>query len=165
MQSDKKKGFWNYLEVHIMVVLMVVFMINIFCQIFFRVLFNKPIFFAEELSRYSFLWMVFLGLSYATLHDKHIRVTLLVKKFPFTLQMITEILIHLLAITCFCWIGIKSISWLSFISGSVTNAMRIPRWILGLILPLSAILVIIRSGQKIVECCHAIAAHKKEGIK
>lgn len=129
---------------------------------FFRVLFKTPVFFAEELSRYAFLWMVFLGLSYATLHDKHIRVTLLVEKFPFTLQRITEILIHLLAIACFCWIGVTSISWLKFISGSVTNAMRIPRWILGLILPLSAVLVVIRSIQKIVACCRTIAAHRKE---
>mgnify|MGYP004687771739 FL=1 len=162
MQSDKKTPFWSYLEVHMMVVLMVVFMVNIFCQIFFRVLFKTPVFFAEELSRYAFLWMVFLGLSYATLHDKHIRVTLLVEKFPFTLQRITEILIHLLAIACFCWIGVTSISWLKFISGSVTNAMRIPRWILGLILPLSAVLVVIRSIQKIVACCRTIAAHRKE---
>ena len=107
MQSDKKKPFWSYLEVHMMVVLMVVFMVNIFCQIFFRVLFKTPVFFAEELSRYAFLWMVFLGLSYATLHDKHIRVTLLVEKFPFTLQRITEILIHLLAIACFSHLGRK----------------------------------------------------------
>lgn len=162
MQPDKKKSFWNYLEVHIMVVLMVVFMINIFCQIFLRVLFNTPVFFAEELSRYAFLWMVFLGLSYATLHDKHIRVALLVEKLPFTLQRVIEILNHLLAIACFCWIGVTSISWLQFIAGSVTNAMRVPRWIIGLILPLSAILVIIRSTQKIVACCRAIAAHTRE---
>lgn len=165
MQTDKKKTFWNYLEVHIMVILMVIFMINIFCQIFFRVLFKTPVFFAEELSRYAFLWMVFLGLSYATLHDKHIRVALLVEKLPFTLQKIIDILIHLLAIICFCWIGATSIVWLKFIAGTVTNALRIPRWIVGLILPLSAILVVIRSVQKIIECCHAIAAHKKEEIE
>ena len=40
--------------------------------------------------------------------------------------------------------------------------MRIPRWILGLILPLSAVLVVIRSIQKIVACCRTIAAHRKE---
>ena len=156
----KKRGLLEYLEVHIMVVLMIIFMINIFLQIFCRVFLNQPLFFSEELSRYAFLWMVFLGLSFATLHEKHIRLSLLVEHLPWIAQRVIDILIHLLAIICFAWVGITSIFWLKFIGNSVTNALRIPRWIIGLILPISACLVIIRSIQKIIETIKLIRTGK-----
>ena len=162
----QNRGLLEYLEVHLMVILMVVFMINIFLQIFCRVFLNQPLFFSEELSRYAFLWMVFLGLSYATLHKKHIRLGILVERFPRTVQLAIDIFLHLLAITCFAWIGITSITWLRFIGNTVTNALRIPRWIIGLILPISSCLVIIRSIQMIfkdVSDIRACGEKKKEG--
>lgn len=149
--NKKKKSFWDLLEVHLMVVLMIIFMANIFCQIFFRIVFKYPLFFAEELSRYSFLWMVFLGLSYATLHDKHIRVTLLVKLFPKKIQTLIDIIIQILTITAFIWILVTSIKYFWFCGDAVTSAMRIPKKFVSLILPFSAILVIIRSIQKILD--------------
>lgn len=147
--NKKIKNFLDFFEVHLMVILMVVFMVNIFCQIFFRVVFKYPIFFAEELSRYAFLWMVFLGLSYATLHDKHIRVGLLVGRMPRKAQLVIDILIQALTVAAFLWILLTSIKYLSFCGDTVTSAMRIPKKFVALILPFSSILVMIRSAQKI----------------
>lgn len=156
------RGLWEFFEVHLMVVLMIIFMINIFLQIFCRVFLNQPLFFSEELSRYAFLWMVFLGLSFATLHKRHIRLGLIVEKLPLNAQRVIDIMLHLLAIVCFTWIGFTSIFWLRFIGNSVTNALRIPRWIIGLILPISSCLVIIRSFQMIIQDITLMKAGKEE---
>lgn len=149
--NKKVKAFLDLLEVHLMVVLMVIFMINIFCQVFLRVFFNHPLFFAEELSRYAFLWMVFLGLSYATLHDKHIRVSLVVSKFPRKVQLAIDVLIQLLTIVAFLWIFVTSLKYYTFCGDAVTSAMRVPKKLISLILPFSSILVMIRCIQKIYQ--------------
>lgn len=49
-----------------MVVFLDAFMINILLQIITRVLINQPLSFTEEVSRYLFIWMVFLALPYST---------------------------------------------------------------------------------------------------
>ena len=41
---------------------------------------GHPISWTEEASRLAFVWMIFLGLSYGTAHDKHIRVTIIPDK-------------------------------------------------------------------------------------
>lgn len=147
--GNKIKSFLNLVEVHLMVILMVIFMVNIFLQIFLRVLFNYPLFFAEELSRYAFLWMVFLGLSYATLHDKHIRVSIVVNLLPEKIQTAIDIIIQIFTIAAFVWIFVTSLKYFVFCGNAVTSAMRIPKKMVSLILPFSSILVIIRCIQKI----------------
>ncbi|MGI6777880.1 MAG: TRAP transporter small permease [Acetivibrionales bacterium] len=158
--KEKIIKFFNNFELHLMVVLMFVFCINIFSQVLARVFFNYPIFFTEEVSRYAFLWMVFLGLSYATLYDKHIRVTFIVAKFPDIVQKIIEIVLHVLAIAVFCWVFVTSIAYLEFSSTVVTPALRIPKSIIATILPTSAVLTIIRSIQKVVLII--VSVRKKE---
>lgn len=162
--NKKIKNILDFFEVHLMVILMVVFMANIFCQIFFRVVFKYPLFFAEELSRYAFLWMVFLGLSYATLHDKHIRVGLLVNRMPREVQIVIDVLIQALTIAAFFWILTTSIKYLSFCGDTVTSAMRIPKKFVALILPFSSVLVIIRSFQKIFDNMKELTGKKASCI-
>ena len=41
---------------------------------------GSPLSWTEEASRLAFVWMIFLGLSYGTAHDKHIRVTIIPDK-------------------------------------------------------------------------------------
>lgn len=60
------KLIWDNLEIALMVVFLDAFMINILLQIITRVLINQPLSFTEEVSRYLFIWMVFLALPYST---------------------------------------------------------------------------------------------------
>lgn len=142
--------FLNNFELHFMVLLMMLFVVNIAAQIFSRVVLNKPLFFTEEISRTAFLWMVFLGLSYATLYDKHIRITFLMMLMPVKVQKAVEIFLHLLAIAIFCWVFKTSLDYLAFSSRMITPALRISKAVYASILPLAAALTIIRSVQKIV---------------
>lgn len=145
----KMKPFLDNFELHFMVILMGIFIINVTAQIVMRSLFNYPLFFAEEVSRVAFLWMVFLGLSYATLHDRHIRINFIVAFLPKTVQRCIEIFIHLLAIVLFCWILYTSFGFLKFSANTVTPALRVSKAIFAAILPLASFLTIVRSAQKI----------------
>lgn len=143
------KPFLDNFELHFMVVLMGVFIANVTAQIVMRSLFNYPLFFAEEVSRIAFMWMVFLGLSYATLHERHIRIGFVVAMMPKTVQRCVEIFLHLLAIVIFCWILYTSFGFLKFSANTVTPALRVSKAVFAAILPLASFLTIVRSAQKI----------------
>ncbi len=153
-------GFLNRFELYMMVFLMLVFCLNIFAQVFCRIIFNYPLFFAEEVSRYAFLWMVFLGISYAVLYDKHIRVTFLTAKLPEICRNIMDIFLHLLAVAVFAWVFFTSLEFLAFSRDISTPALRISKSLVALILPISAMLTIIRSIQKIILIIRAVGGKK-----
>ena len=50
-----------------------------FLQVIFRYFFNHPLFWSEELSRYCFVWIVFVGAAIAVKHGAHIGVDYFVK--------------------------------------------------------------------------------------
>ncbi len=143
------KSFMDKFELHFMVVLMAVFLINVTAQIFMRTFFNIPLFFTEEISRAAFLWMVFLGISYATLYDRHIRVSFIVELLPKRVQLVIEIFLHLLAIAIFAWVLYYGLAFVKFSASNVTPALRVPKSFFVAILPLAAFLTIVRSMQKV----------------
>ncbi len=69
-------------------------------QIFLRDLFNYNISWGEELARFSFVWFVYFGASYATKTGHHIRVTIQLKIFPEIIQKII--------------LGISDLIWIAF---------------------------------------------------
>ncbi|MGI6226036.1 MAG: TRAP transporter small permease [Peptococcales bacterium] len=58
----------------------------LFIQVFFRYVVGKSIPWTEELSRFCFLWMVYLCTSLAAKEGRHIRVTAQFKLFPHKIQ-------------------------------------------------------------------------------
>ena len=54
---------------------------SIFVDVILRYFFNRPSIWVTEVSTYLFLYIIFLGTSYALDHDLHIRVTFLLDRF------------------------------------------------------------------------------------
>jgi TRAP-type transport system small permease protein len=53
-----------------------------FLNVVARYLFNSPVEWAEEFSRYSFIWLVFMAAVVATTHKKHIIIDIVVAYLP-----------------------------------------------------------------------------------
>lgn len=51
-------------------------------QIFMRYILSNSLSWPEEVSRYLFIWFVFLGISYGIKHDVHIKVNIIESLFP-----------------------------------------------------------------------------------
>ncbi len=148
-----KKKFhllWNNFEVYLMILFLCIFLLNITVQIILRLFFKSPLSFTEEISRYSFVWMVFLGLSYATKYSKHIRIDWFVTKLPAKAQVVIEFFIDILTLLVFLWILIKGIEYVDYSSISRTYALNISKSYVVLILPLCGALMIIRVLEKII---------------
>lgn len=144
------KSAWENIELFIMVICLDAFMINILLQIVTRIFFNNPLNFTEEVSRYLFVWMVFLALPYSTYHNTHISMDLFVKHLPQLLQYILKILIHLLTIAVFCWIVYYGIDYLNFSKNVNVPALGISKSVIASIIPISGVLMVIRSIERMI---------------
>ncbi|NOH63168.1 MULTISPECIES: TRAP transporter small permease [Vibrio] len=91
-------------------------------------LFDATIAWAEELSRYLFVWAMYLSISYCIKHDRHIRIRVFVDKLPGGLPKISLIIsdvIYLVFSSVVAWFGFKVINR-SLQLGQIAPAMEIP---------------------------------------
>ena len=60
------------LEKMLCVIFLALMSIIIVLQVFFRYVLNNSLSWSEELARYLFIWMIYVGISYGVKMDKHI---------------------------------------------------------------------------------------------
>ena len=68
---------FNKLNEYFIIGLMAAMCLVLLAQVISRYLFGKPLTWSEELSRYIFIWQIWLGASTALKYNEHIRVTLI----------------------------------------------------------------------------------------
>ena len=94
------KQMWKWLDLNaeacVIVLFSVVMTIIVFVQVVMRYVFNSAFPWAEELSRYLFIWIIYLGISYSCRTRRHVRVTFLLERFPDTVYRIVMVLGDLL---------------------------------------------------------------------
>ncbi len=102
-----------------------------------RLLFNRPIIQSDEISRYCFIWLCFIGAVSALGYGEHIGVDLVVKRLPEKLQKGVLVLTHLMmsALSAVC-------SWYGWIIagkslGQMSSVTPIPYGYVVLIMPIS----------------------------
>lgn len=64
------------------IVMMSLFTLLLFFQVVMRYAFNNSLTWTEELSRYLFIWLVYMGISYSAKQKQHIKVEALMNIFP-----------------------------------------------------------------------------------
>lgn len=70
------------LEMTICIGLMSLMTILIFVQVVMRKVFSNSLSWSEELARYLFIWLIYLGISYGAKIRKHIKIDAGLKLFP-----------------------------------------------------------------------------------
>ena len=144
------KYLWNNIEVVCMVVFLDIFILNVFLGIITRLLFNNPLVFTEEVSRYLFIWLVFLGLPYSTKTGKHINLDLLQKRLPLTVHYIVTVFIHLVTAAVFAWVLYYGVKYMFFVTAVKTPVLQISKSIIFAIIPFSSLLMLLRTGERLV---------------
>lgn len=117
------------LESSILIVLSILTVVVIFIQVIMRYVFESSLVWSEELARYVFIWLVYIGVSYGVKRQAHISVDVLnfvfKKKGQFILAMCANIavLIFVLLLTYYSFEVVAQINRLS-------PAMSIPlKWV------------------------------------
>ena len=95
---NKLVSAFDKLEEIILVTMFSCMVIVIFYQVIMRYVFNNSSFWSEELGKFLFVWISWLGISIGARRGEHIKISLLVDKMPFKAARLTNILTEIIVI-------------------------------------------------------------------
>lgn len=144
-----KKLIYGYdkLEEYMLCASLVLTTLIIFAQIIMRSVFNNSLTWSEELTRYIFIWQIWLGVSIAQKEKQHIKVELLFnffkgERFRAAIDIVATLI--LIAFNIFLVVNGGELVRQMFVRNNVSGAMRLPLYIVYAVLPLSAFLLSLR---------------------
>ncbi len=110
----------EYAEEVLLFILSVIAVVIVFIQVFMRFVMGSSLAWSEELARYCFIWLVYIGISYGVKKQRHIKVDaallLFKEKGKIVLAMIANILFLAFAILIVIY-GLRIVDGI-FASGS-----------------------------------------------
>lgn len=121
----------NELEKSVCIVLMCVLSVVLFIQVIFRYCLGASLSWSEELARYMFIWLVYLGIPYGCKVMRHIKIDAGLYLFPKKMRKYIVILGDLiflafaLVIIYYSWGLVQK----QILFGQLSPAMMIPMWI------------------------------------
>ena len=121
----------NRLEMTICIALMSVLSVVLFIQVFFRYVLGASLSWSEELARYMFIWLVYIGIAYGCKVMRHIKIDAGLFFFPKALRPYVVIMSEgvfaifaaVVAVLAFKLVGRQ------MMIGSASPAMGIPMWV------------------------------------
>lgn len=86
----------NKIEEIVIIVMFAIMVIVIFAQVIMRYVFNDSLYWSEELGKFLFVWISWLGISLGERKGEHIKITMLIGKFAFKKAHVFNILSSLI---------------------------------------------------------------------
>lgn len=94
--------YYDHAEEIILFIMMAIMVIVIFLQVIMRYAFNNSLSWSEELGRYIFIWLSWLGVSIGARYGQHIKIEMLTKRLPFKSMQAMNIISELVVLAiCF----------------------------------------------------------------
>lgn len=153
------------LEEIFLVILMVIAVIIVSMQVVTRYVLEIPLPWSEELARYIFLWLTWVGASYATKERKHVCIDVVYERLPQGAKKICNIISTIVWIAFLCvmvYISVKLTSSV-YSGGQIAVGSGIPMWIPYASIPTGMTLMLIRLLQNCYHDIKASKAKKEEG--
>lgn len=149
------------LEMSICIILMSGMSLLLFVQVFMRYIMGASLSWSEELARYMFIWLIYLGISYGAKIMKHIKIEATLMLFPEKMRPYVVILGDVIFLLFSLYITYSSYGLVKkqMRLGQTSPAMGLPMWIIYAAPMIGFALTAIRELQTIV---HRFRALKQE---
>ena len=135
-------------------------------QVVFRYAFNSSLTWTEELSRYLFSWIIFLGAAIAVKDGAHIGVDFLIVKLPAKVAGVLRLLNYSLMLAFLVLIVMLGFMLVYRTAGTVSPALSLPiNYVYYAALPVTFLLGIYYTVKKIVSMVHAEGDKNKKEAK
>ncbi len=125
--------------------LMVLMVIDVFLQVLFRFVIEKPLSWTEEVSRYLFVWIIWIGSGVVLAEKGHVGIDILVSRFSKEWRRRMEIIIYLLFLVPLSAMAYEGIALANLNMNQPSAALRMPMGIPYAAIPISAILMILNT--------------------
>ena len=146
-----------YLEEVIAGALLVLMTVTTIANVIARYCFNSPLSWAEELARYTFIWVVFLGAAVCTKQGRHIVIDGLMLSLPERLR--AGILAGVDVLTIATMAALVYYGWvLTLFTTQPTSTLKVPMSVVYVVVPLSALSIALRT-------LPVLAAHLRVAVK
>jgi len=104
---------------------LLIMLFSVFIQIISRYILHSPFPWTEELARFSYVWLTFIGVGFGIKHRTHITMTIFVEKLPIHLQHILRLIVNIIIITMLIYI-LPSNFLFAMRTNRVSGALEIP---------------------------------------
>ena len=156
---------YDSLEAFVLVLALAFSTLLIFVQVIFRYVLNDSITWSEELARYIFIWMIWLGTSVSMKQKEHIRMDMLMNAVHGKGKLVLDLVSGIIMLA-FCIFLVKY-GWdlvASMMSrGNKSVALRLPMWVVYSSLPFSQLIVALRLIGSIVSDAGKLFSHQTSG--
>lgn len=130
--------------VHVVVVmLMVILVITVFSQIFSRFVLDAPLVWTEELSRYTMIWLTFLGAAYALSIRAHIGMELVVDRLQGVMKQLLIVLAAAVSFVFFVLMVTKGFELSMRVMDQPSAVLQIPMGIVYSVIPISGVILML----------------------
>ena len=134
------------IEERVIAVLLCIMVLMVAVQVLSRYVFHTSLSHTEELVRYFFVWVTFLGIAAAAYRKKHLSVAVaasfIPEKFIKWTRLVSGMCALLFAFVIF-FSGIRVV-FLQIRTHQTTAALGMPMWIIGLAVPVCSLVLIAR---------------------
>ncbi|MCI8645467.1 MAG: TRAP transporter small permease [Firmicutes bacterium] len=143
--DDKLEEILGIVGLAVMVVL-------IFLQVICRYVLHAALPWSEEIARFLFLWVIWLGASHATKERKHIRLDVVTSRLKGMTRTIIQGLAYVIWLLFMCILSILSLQLTLniFNLNQVSTAAGVPMWIAYASVTVGAILCVFRLIQNVI---------------
>lgn len=133
-------------EEYIVALLMIIMAIMVFAHVLGRYVLHTSFSYTEEIVRYFFVWATFLGAGAATARRCHLSVAGSISFLSDSVKKKLRIASFVAAVLFTAILAIFGVRivYLQYATAQTTAALGIPMWIIGLAVPVSALLVLYR---------------------
>lgn len=123
---------------------LIMVLVVVMTQILGRLI-SMPVPWTEEVSRYAFIWMMFIGIAVSMRRSDSARVTVLIQLFPKAGKIIAKYLYVIISIGFFIFMIIAGYQLVAqqVSMNEVGTAVLMPMWLIGISLPISGIMGIL----------------------
>jgi C4-dicarboxylate transporter DctQ subunit len=115
-------------------------------------LIGHPAPWTEELTRFIFIWLIYLGIGIGFRKAESARVTVLLKLFPKFIQKASIWIYSVATIVFFLFMLVLGIELMSqqVMTNEKSSVLLLPMWIIGLCIPVSAVIGILNTIQSLL---------------
>ncbi len=147
----------RYLEEIVACACLLVMCLATFANVVGRYAANTPIQWAEELARYTFIWLVFVGAAVCTKRGRHIAVDAAVNLLPASGRVWCRVVVDV-AVLSLMAILIYYGMILTLSATQKTSTLDIPTYYIYVVIPLSALSVLVRTLAELKQSLRALRA-------
>lgn len=138
-----KKNAHILISEWVVIVCFILLSITTFLQVVFRYVINFSLSWAEELSGYCFIWLVFSGIVVSFVRGEHATVNLVMDRYKGKYKVFMFTLIDILIYILFLALTISGVMLMNLAAGQTTSGLGIPKMLVYAALPFGSALMVI----------------------